>query len=99
MSPADKEKLDMQARAQQMKINTRLTALQAAQTLMGTPGFKPTDGGNAASCVDMVNLLAIATEVEKYILGDIEEETKKAIETLNRPRLHTATEIPKGLRP
>lgn len=72
--------LDAQARYQQMLINTRLTALQAAQMLMGTSGFKPADGGNAAGTVDHVTLLAIATDVEEYILKGITgPETKPNI--------------------
>lgn len=98
MKPEDREKLDMQARAQQMKINTRLTALQAAQTIMGTPGYlgvpgeKREDGKVEAvwvykpGSVDHLTLIAMATDIEKYILGEIEQETKDVLEALNKPK-------------
>lgn len=80
--------LDQLARLQQMKINARLTALQCAQTLMGTPGYKEASVANA---VDMITLLATATEIENYILGNIEKESVEALETaaakLNGPKI------------
>ena len=86
-----KQDLDNLARLQQMKINTRLTALQTSLELMKMKGYLPIDGGNAASSVDMVCLLATAQEVENYILGSIEAETTAALEkakvSLGTPRL------------
>lgn len=101
MTPAEKEKLDMQARAQQMKINTRLTSLQAAQTIMGTPGYlgvageKPPEEGqllgkpiwiHKPGSVDHLTLIAMATDIEKYILGEIEKETQDALDAMNKPK-------------
>lgn len=108
MTPADKEKLDMQARAQQMKINTRLTALQTALSIMQAPNYSFYDYNNdtqkserVGGDVDHLTLLAMATDIEKYILGEIEQETKEALEQLNKPKptIVKATEVPKGLRP
>ena len=78
MTPAEKERLDMQARAQQMKINTRLTALQAGQSIMSLTTYN--------QGVDHLTLIAMATDIEKYILGEIEQETKDAIEQMNKPK-------------
>ena len=78
-----KQDLDNLARAQQMKINARLTALQCAQTLMAAPLY----GGT----LDHITLIAMSQDIESYILGDIEDETKKALEAaaakLNAPRI------------
>lgn len=96
MSPADKEKLDMQARAQQMKINTRLTALQTAMNVMQTQGYLGVEGEakdtkepvwiHKPGSIDHLTLLAMATDIEKYILGEIEQETKEVLEALGKPR-------------
>lgn len=89
MTPADKEKLDAQARLHQMKINTRLTALQAAAGLMPMREKESERGCH-------LTLIAAAIDIEKYILGEIEDETKKAIEELNKPKptIVPAKEIP-----
>lgn len=97
MNPQEKEKLDAQARLHQMQINTRLASLQAAQTVMSTPGFRPDDGGNPMSRVDAITLISMACEIEKYILGEIEAETKLAIEEFNKPK--TQILKPVGMRP
>lgn len=93
MNPADKEKLDMQARAQQMKINTRLTALQSALSIMQAPNYSMVHVNSATQelrhaggAVDHLTLLAMATDIEKYILGEIEQETKDALAALNKPK-------------
>jgi hypothetical protein len=105
LSPADKEKLDMQARAQQMKINTRLTALQTALSIMQTTAYSAGVEGSVRvddkgeklvtprpvwihrpGPVDHLTLLAMATDIEKYILGEIEQETKDALDALNKPK-------------
>ena len=82
----DREKLDNAARAMQMIVNTRLTALQAAQTLMATRGYTEIEGGGSASKVDHVTLLAIAQDVEKYILGQMEDELKAAMAAATAPK-------------
>ena len=99
MSQNVKQDLDQLARLQQMKINTRLTALQAAQQLMATHGYLGVTGtmdgvnvmSNKLGVVDHITLLAIATDIENYILGNIETETKEALDAaalkLNAPRI------------
>lgn len=96
-----KQDLDNLARLQQMKINTRLTALQAAQQLMattgylGVPGIKASDGSpvwiKPPGAVDHITLLAIAGDIEGYIMGNLEQETKDALAAaaakLNSPRI------------
>ena len=108
MTPAEKEKLDMQARTQQMKINTRLTALQTALSIMQAPNYSFCNYDNstqkserAGGSVDHLTLLAMAVDIEKYILGEIEQETKDALEAMSRPKptIVPAKDIPKGLRP
>jgi hypothetical protein len=68
---------EKQAGLMQMRINTRLTALQAAQTLMGTPNY--------AGAVDHVTLLAMAGDIEKYIIDDLVAEAKEAIDKAKSP--------------
>lgn len=86
-----KEQLDNLARLHQMKINTRLTALQTTLELMKMRGYLQIDGGQEVNKVDMVTLLATSQEVERYILGQIEAETVAALKTaadrLNAPRI------------
>jgi hypothetical protein len=93
----DRENLDRQARYQQMIINTRLTALQAAQTLMGTTGFDDFDDKATGGVREISHptLLAIAGDIEGYILGGIDPppEAKAASKIL------TAVEGARGLRP
>lgn len=86
MKPEDREKLDMQARAQQMKINTRLTALQSAMGIISTKGYLELDGGKPTNKVDHITVIAMATDIEKYILGEIEQETKAALDALDKPK-------------
>jgi len=71
------KQLENIGRLQQMKLNARLTALQAAQTLMGTPGYKES---GAANSIDMITLIATAKELESYILGEIEKESIEALD-------------------
>lgn len=78
MNSQEKDKLDMVARAQQMKINTRLTALQAAQNLMQLSTY--------TNSPDHLTLIAMAADIEKYILGDIEQETNDAIAAASKPK-------------
>lgn len=100
---AEKLTLDNLARAQQMKINARLTALQAAQTLMSTHGYLGVPGCKEGTVepvwirepgtIDIVTLLAQAEMIEGYILGNIEQESIDAMEEAkkrldpNRPKL------------
>lgn len=80
------------AKLQQMKLNTRLTALQAATQIVAAPGFiDRTIPEHAANSVTVHTVIAIAQELEGYILGDIEAETeealKKAQENISRPQI------------
>jgi hypothetical protein len=93
LTPADKEKLDMQARAQQMKINTRLTALQSALAIMQLPNYTIVNYNSDTQKSERVGgdmshhaLLAMATDIEKYILGEIEKETQDALKAMNKPK-------------
>jgi len=79
----DREKLETEARYQQMKINTRLTALQSAHTLMGLYDY--------AGSKDSDALLKIAAQIEEYILKDIAPPP----ETPQRPTIVKATEMPR----
>lgn len=92
MTPAEKEKLDQQARLQQMQINTRLVALEASHKLMSTPGFTdktvkegepPANPGNG---IDVITLIAQAQMIEGYVLGNIETETKAILDEINKPK-------------
>lgn len=99
LSNVDKQNLDNLARAQQMQINARLTALQAAQSIMSAPGYLGVPGERDGKPIwvhepgktDHVTLLAMAGDIENYIMGNIVEETKTAIEAakakLNAPRI------------
>jgi len=71
---------EREARLMQMKINTRLTALQSAQTLMGTPGYNELGG-----TVDHSTLLLIASQIETYIIGDLEQQAKEALDKVKNP--------------
>jgi hypothetical protein len=82
LTPDQKVDLDNAARLQQMKINTRLTALQTSLELMRTQGY-----GGEANRVDHITLLAMAGDIEAYVLGGLEEETKQAIENAKKPPL------------
>lgn len=88
-----KAELDNTARLQQMKINTRLVALETAMKIMNAPNYSAlmykndpdNPGGDSVpeivgGKVDIITLLAMALEVESYILGNIEAETKEALE-------------------
>jgi len=86
------QKLENMAKLQQMKLNTRLTALQAATQIVSAPGFiDRTIPEHAANSVTVHTTIAIAQELEGYILGNIEAETeevlKKAQENLSRPQI------------
>lgn len=99
-----KAELDNVARLQQMKINTRLVSLETAMKLFNTPNYSlvsyKNDPANPSGdsipsmtggTVDVITLLATAKEVEDYILGNIEAESKealaKAAEAFNKPKI------------
>ncbi len=67
----------LEAGLQQMQINTRLTSLQTALSLMATPQY--------SGAVDHITLLAISEDVAKFILGNLETEALKAIEEARKP--------------
>lgn len=81
MNPA--KQLDQLARLQQMQLNARLAALEAATKLLHAPTY--------ASGADLITLIATATEIQGYILGNIEAETEQALKAaeakLNGPRI------------
>lgn len=78
----------IEAQRQQIIINTRLTALQAAQTLMGTPGYLGIPGSNSETkepvwvekpgAVNHIVLLAIAADIEAYIVAGLEAYKPKS---------------------
>lgn len=75
MNKHDPQKIE--AGLQQMQINTRLTALQTALEIMRTQNY--------ANTVDHITMLAMAGEIENYILGELVDEAKKAIAEANKP--------------
>ena len=77
MSINPKAELDNLAKLQQMKINARLVSLETSLKLMHVAGYVEAGGGNK---LDAVTLIAQAGMVEQYILGNIEEESVKALE-------------------
>jgi hypothetical protein len=86
------KELENIAKLQQMKLNCRLVALERATVIVGIPGFIdqsiPEHAGNS---VTVHTTIAIAQELEGYILGDIEEETEEVLrqarENLSKPRI------------
>jgi hypothetical protein len=80
----------------QMRINTRLTALQTALSIMGNAAYshgiaEPTKYNPDAEPqdtvwvqqpqrVDHITLLAMAGDIEKYIIDDLAGEAKQAID-------------------
>ena len=99
MTPTQKEELDLLGKLHQMKINTRLTALQSALELMKTTGYTGIAGQTKAEegkfpepvwvrppgTVDHITLLAMAGDIEAYILGNLEDEAKEAITEAKKP--------------
>ena len=83
---------------------TRPSALQSAQQLMATPGYTGIPGSDKVTkeptwirppgAVDHLTLLAMAQDIEAYILGNIESETIQAMEAAKR-----AVNGPKIVRP
>lgn len=64
--------LDRQARVMQMQVNSRQFAATMALELMKCPGY--------AKDVDHLTLIAMATDIEQYVMGKVEEQTKAALE-------------------
>jgi hypothetical protein len=102
MNPATK--LDNEARIQQMKVSARQFAATMALELIKAPNYSvvefrndpgDTNGNSLAHVVggkvDHITLLAMAGDIEKYILGDLEQEAKDAIEvaakSFNAPKI------------
>lgn len=90
MNPATK--LDTEARIQQMKVQARQFAATMALELIKAPNYSvvefrndpgDTNGNSLAYVVggkvDHITLLAMAGDIEKYVLGDLEQEAKDAI--------------------
>lgn len=73
------QKLENLAKLQQMKLNTRLAALEAATKIVSAPGFMMPIPEHAANSVTVHTTIAIAQELEGYILGNIEQETEEAL--------------------
>lgn len=100
MTPTQKEELDLLGKLHQMKINTRLTALQSALELMKTHGYTGIAGQTQGDgdvlpkpvwvrepgAVDHITLLAMAGDIENYILGTLEEEAKQAMEEAKKSK-------------
>ena len=91
MNPA--LKLDTEARLQQMKVQARQFAATMALELIKAPNYSAIEfrndpnhpGGDSTGHfiggnVDHITLLAMAGDIEKYVLGDLEDEAKAAIE-------------------
>lgn len=96
--------LETTARLQQMKVQARQFAATMALELMKVPNYSvlaytndPDKPGSdstpvrSGGAVDHITLLAMAGDIEGYILGTIEEEAKQAMENaaakLNAPRI------------
>lgn len=100
---AEKLTLDNLARLQQMKVNARQFATTMALELIKAPNYSAAqytagpDGTNEVSIiggkVDHITLLAMAGDVEAYIMGNLEKEATDAINAArtkldpNRPRI------------
>ena len=77
MSINPKAELENLAKLHQMKINSRLVSLETSLKLMHHHGYET---AGTANKIDAVTLIAQAQMIEQYILGDLEEESKKALE-------------------
>lgn len=88
-----------EANLMQMKINTRLTALQTALEIMKTSGYTGIPGQTKAEegklpepiwvkppgAVDHITLLAMAGDIRDWIINDLAEEAQKAIDAAKNP--------------
>jgi hypothetical protein len=72
-----KVELENLAKLHQMKINSRLVSLETSLKLMHIAGYAQ---ANDANKLDAITLIAQAQMFEQYILGNIEEESVKALE-------------------
>ena len=104
MSVNPRAAMDQQAALMQQKVHARQFAATMALELIKAPNYSvvaykndpdsPTGESMAevtGGKVDHITLLAMAQDIEAYIMGDLEEEAKKALETaavqLNSPRI------------
>lgn len=105
MNPA--AKLDTEARVAQMKVQARQFAATMALELMKVPNYSMVTYKNDPNVpgsdsvpemvggkVDHVTLLAMAGDIEAYILGNLEQEAKDAIEAASK-----SFNAPKIVRP
>lgn len=76
MSINPKAELENLAKLQQMKINARIVSLETSLKLMHHQHFTQKAGND----IDAITLVAQAQMIEQYILGNIEEESVKALE-------------------
>lgn len=88
--------LDQEARVAQMKVQARQFAATMALELMKSPNYSVRDDSTGqpkltGGAVDHVTLLAMAQDIEAYILGNLEQEAKDALEAaakkMNSPRI------------
>ena len=104
MSVNPRAALDQQAALMQQKVHARQFAATMALELIKAPNYSvvafkndPDKPGSdsvpeiSGGKVDHITLIAMAQDIEAYIMGDLEEEAKKALETaavqLNSPRI------------
>lgn len=106
---AEKLTLDNIARMQQMKVNARQFATTMALELIKAPNYSVVQfkndpnvpGGDSIAelvggKVDHITLLAMAKDVEDYIMGNLEKEATDAIDAA---RLRLDPNRPKIVRP
>mgnify|MGYP000488171224 CR=1 FL=1 len=77
------QKLENLAKLQQMKLNTRLAALEAATKIVSAPGFMMPIPEHAANSVTVHTTIAIAQELESGLMNvliDVVPETKRTEE-------------------
>lgn len=67
----------IEAGVSQMKINTRLTALQSASVLMGHKDYNGVADANA--------LITISKAIEEFIIGDLVKEANDAVAKMRNP--------------
>ena len=78
------KQLENIAKLQQMKLNCRLVALERATVICSAANY---GGRNEA-----IEVMAVAKEFESYIMDNVEEESKQALEAAaasiaNTPRI------------
>ena len=103
---AEKLALDNLARMQQMKVNARQFATTMALELIKAPNYsvaqfpnEPIGGSKievVGGKVDHITLLAMARDVEDYIMGKLEKE---AIDAMDEAKKRLDPNRPKLVRP